>query len=207
MVPWGAGAEPGLLAATNLEANAQTDFILTHKIFMPTASLCSELLKQYQCRSAQGQTGRGQINSLDDEYLVAKKRRVIKFVRFWMLMTREHFFQQQQIQPFLNVSTVSRECEWGSEWGVGAGSEWPQLQVQLEFELELPGRKSSSERHNFGRQVWPEFALEWDWLEPKFELEFESDPSRAETETESEAETEPWAINQASGRRQFGLGE
>lgn len=47
----------------------------------------------------------GEHASLDDEYLVAKKRRVVKFVRCWMLITREHFFQQQQIQSFLTVST------------------------------------------------------------------------------------------------------
>lgn len=45
-------------------------------------------------------------NNLDDEYLVAKKRRVIKFVRFWMLINREHFFQQQQIQSFVMVSSI-----------------------------------------------------------------------------------------------------
>lgn len=42
---------------------------------------------------------------LNDQYLVAKKRRVIKFIRCWMLITREHFFQQQQIQSFLAVSS------------------------------------------------------------------------------------------------------
>lgn len=83
---------------------------------MPTGNLCQELLKQYQssqARAAHGQNGgggangqkRSQINSLvDDEYLVAKKRRVIKFVRFWMLINREHFFQQQQIYTFVMVS-------------------------------------------------------------------------------------------------------
>lgn len=90
------------------------DFILTHKIFMPTGNLCQELLKQYQssqARAPHGQNGgangqkQRQINSLvDDEYLVAKKRRVIKFVRFWMLINREHFFQQQQIYTFVMVS-------------------------------------------------------------------------------------------------------
>lgn len=100
---------------------------------MPTSNLCSELLKQYQCQTksqlsaaaaaanssttggggasastatgaAHSALGQGEHASLDDEYLVAKKRRVVKFIRCWMLMTREHFFQQQQIQSFLTVS-------------------------------------------------------------------------------------------------------
>lgn len=86
---------------------------------MPTSNLCQELLKQYQ--SSQAKLQGSSINSshqqqqlkarqqqitsnLDDEYLVAKKRRVIKFVRSWMLINREHFFQQQQIQAFVMVS-------------------------------------------------------------------------------------------------------
>lgn len=104
---------------------------------MPTASLCSELLKQYQCQTKSQlssaarppQTGAhnngaqpnslaahakpaqpsgGQLaehTNLDDEYLVAKKRRVVKFVRCWLLITRQHFFQQHQIQSFLTVSS------------------------------------------------------------------------------------------------------
>lgn len=91
---------------------------------MPTSNLCAELLKQYQCQTksqlssagsksapanGSGAAGNqqqqtGEHASLDDEYLVAKKRRVVKFVRCWMLITREHFFQQQQIQQFLTVS-------------------------------------------------------------------------------------------------------
>lgn len=94
---------------------------------MPTANMCQELLKQYQCQTKsqlskqqQPQNNRNHTNSsnnsdncgsesehhtsLDDEYLVAKKRRVVKFIRCWMLITREHFFQQQQIQSFLTVS-------------------------------------------------------------------------------------------------------
>lgn len=80
---------------------------------MPTGNLCTELLKQYQCQAKAAHAVAGhhiqhqqqsQITGLDDEYLVAKKRRVVKFVRFWMLITREHFFQQQQIQTFLTVS-------------------------------------------------------------------------------------------------------
>lgn len=93
---------------------------------MPTGNLCQELLKHYQSNQAkladkmllakqreqhqqqqqQNQTGQVTANNLDEEYLVAKKRRVAKFVRFWMLITREHFFQQQQIQSFLTVSSV-----------------------------------------------------------------------------------------------------
>lgn len=112
---------------------------------MPTANLCQELLKQYQCQtksqlsqassqqqqqqqSQRGKSQKSSINnsnsndnsdncgsesehhhtSLDDEYLVAKKRRVVKFIRCWMLITREHFFQQQQIQSFLTVSISSK---------------------------------------------------------------------------------------------------
>lgn len=98
---------------------------------MPTSSLCNELLKQYQCQAkaasltgcgagvksgnqvANGKTASADTsnqqhdhsaNQLDDEYLVAKKRRVVKFVRCWLLITRQHFFQQQQIQSFLTVS-------------------------------------------------------------------------------------------------------
>lgn len=95
---------------------------------MPTGNLCQELLKQYQSSQAKQPTSlinsanasaqqqqRQQkqpakqeqtqmTNNLDDEYLVAKKRRVIKFVRFWMLINREHFVQHQQIQAFVMVS-------------------------------------------------------------------------------------------------------
>lgn len=98
---------------------------------MPTGNLCQELLKQYQCqtksqlsnssanstRLAAGAAAdatpstTGEHMSLDDEYLVAKKRRVVKFVRFWMLVTREHFFQQQQIQSFLVVSRRQSSIE------------------------------------------------------------------------------------------------
>lgn len=114
------------------------DFILTHKIFMPTKSLCNELLKQYQCQTKSQLSSPANANAnansnansnskrnqnaiqstengalsepggtLDDEYLVAKKRRVVKFIRCWLLITREHFFQQQQIQSFLTVSHQS----------------------------------------------------------------------------------------------------
>lgn len=100
---------------------------------MPTRNLCDELLKQYQCQTKsqlsaaaaaaanrrrrsslasiqpQPQEDSAAANSnngrLDDQYLVAKKRRVIKFIRCWMLITREHFFQQHQIQSFLAVSS------------------------------------------------------------------------------------------------------
>lgn len=98
---------------------------------MPTVNLCNELLKQYQCQTKQQQqtaVGKQQqqqqiaavsnnnnnnrrVNEVDDEYLVAKKRRVVKFVRCWMLITREHFFQQTQIQSFLTVSQQTRPAE------------------------------------------------------------------------------------------------
>lgn len=93
---------------------------------MPTGNLCQELLKQYQCqtsKSANGatksaiagvtldgglkeQVGDKSTGSPDDEYLVAKKRRVVKFVRCWMLISREQFFHQPQIQLFLTVSII-----------------------------------------------------------------------------------------------------
>ena len=92
---------------------------------MPTATLCNELLKQYMCQqkplsarppppanrlpAQSGQNGPlCATGDLDDEYLIAKKRRVVKFVRLWLLITREQFFQQQQIQPFLTVSPFRR---------------------------------------------------------------------------------------------------
>lgn len=93
---------------------------------MPTTNLCNELLKQYQCQTkspsavpaqrANGQpASEGQTISisttsppssatLDEAYLVAKKRRVVKFLRCWLLITREHFLRQQPIQAFLSVS-------------------------------------------------------------------------------------------------------
>lgn len=80
---------------------------------MPTGQLCEELLKQYQCQSRAAsnakqthaqQTHTGADSVVDNEYLIAKRRRVVKFVRCWMLITREHFFQQAQIQTFLTVS-------------------------------------------------------------------------------------------------------
>lgn len=111
------------------------DFILTHKIFMPTGNLCQELLKHYQCQPKQSkrqqqQTAVGkldensnlnqqqsqQTSQLDDEYLVAKKRRVVKFVRCWMLISREQFFHHQQIQSFLTVSWRAATTSLPGEW-------------------------------------------------------------------------------------------
>jgi len=119
---------------------------------MPTASLCLELLKQYQCQTKsqlsnsqqaaplessgeqlpqsdfncrpgnrtrqqqqQQQQQTGEHTELDDEYLIAKKRRVVKFVRCWMLITREHFFHQQQIQSFLTVSLAAPPAREGAD--------------------------------------------------------------------------------------------
>lgn len=101
--------------------NFLEDFILTHRIFMSTGQLCHELLKQYQAPVSssirrdpigdennpqqQQQNRDANQEALEDQYLTAKKRRVIKFIRCWMLIAREHFFQQTQIQTFLTVST------------------------------------------------------------------------------------------------------
>lgn len=79
---------------------------------MPTGNLCQELFKHYQCQPKQLQSqitlkehqSQQQHSQLDDDYLVAKKRRVVKFVRCWMLISREQFFHQHQIQSFLTVS-------------------------------------------------------------------------------------------------------
>lgn len=66
---------------------------------------------QHQQNKTRQPFGDNQVNNqtsnstLDEQYLIAKKRRVVKFVRCWMLIAREHFFQQTQIQTFLRVSS------------------------------------------------------------------------------------------------------
>lgn len=91
---------------------------------MPTANLCQELLKQYQCHAlassqclatsgalAEPLHGKQQqpahlssgSKRRDEKYLVARKRRVVKFLRYWMLIGREHFFQQPKMEAFLET--------------------------------------------------------------------------------------------------------
>lgn len=126
---------------------------------MPTASLCQELLKQYQChskpaaQSEQQQSKRDKDHStggkLDEEYLMAKKRRVVKFIRCWMFITREHFFQQQQIQLFL--STIHQKIREDAATFVGLQ---PELQTVARI-LELHLEEDLDSRHK-GTQRWIE---------------------------------------------------
>lgn len=40
---------------------------------------------------------------LDEEFLITKKRRIVKFIQCWMVIAREHFFQDPIIQLFIKV--------------------------------------------------------------------------------------------------------
>ncbi|RWS06253.1 rap guanine nucleotide exchange factor 4-like protein, partial [Dinothrombium tinctorium] len=70
------------------------DFLLTRIIFLPTPMLCKHLMKHYQI---------DKINSRQErEFIIANKRRVIRFMNAWSSVVRESFFDDQQVKNFLN---------------------------------------------------------------------------------------------------------
>ncbi|OQR78399.1 rap guanine nucleotide exchange factor 4-like, partial [Tropilaelaps mercedesae] len=77
------------------------DFLLTHIIFMPSHTLCPELMRHYRLDAVNQRQER--------EFILASKRRVVHFTAAWAGVVREPFYQDPVVQGFLEELLTALE--------------------------------------------------------------------------------------------------
>lgn len=75
------------------------DFILTFLIFMPSSLLCHHLFRYYKVEEYETRT--------DVEFMIMSKRRVVRFLVAWRLISGETFFTDPAITSFVNLLQAS----------------------------------------------------------------------------------------------------
>lgn len=83
------------------------DFLLTHIIFMPVPKLCKSLLNHYhsECLSSTSKTS---VNA-DEDFVIAKKKKVASFVDFWNVVANSSFSESGSVRDFLETLTLDAQ--------------------------------------------------------------------------------------------------
>ena len=104
------------------------DFILTFLIFMPSSLLCHHLFRYYKVEEYDTRT--------DVEFMIMSKRRVVRFLVAWRLISGETFFTDPAITSFVSLLEASIRAD--NEHRVSYCLETEQdMLIQLIKELQL----------------------------------------------------------------------
>lgn len=104
------------------------DFILTFLIFMPSSLLCHHLFRYYKVEEYDTRT--------DVEFMIMSKRRVVRFLVAWRLISGETFFTDPAITSFVSLLEASIRAD--NEHRVSYCLETEQdMLIQLMKELQI----------------------------------------------------------------------
>lgn len=89
----------------SLEDTFLEDFLITHIVFLPTQLLCKYLLNHYAI---------DQLNTrAEKEFIMASKRRVIRFTRDWLSLIQNAFHQNPFTEDYLKQLMKMAEHDFG----------------------------------------------------------------------------------------------